>query len=190
MRSRRLLPLLALALGAASARADDVRIYHGTVSNVSYASVADPTKRGLYVIVDHTTLELGLVHYDAKARTYYESSVPLTFDRLLPTNDPGPSSQIFLYAGAPEPSTPVDLYRLRNVGKLAMQPISSTATALVARKLAYSRDFVALAAYNSEARATLRYHRKLTVASNDAGLDLAGAFALVLDDLRNRNVID
>jgi hypothetical protein len=178
-------------LCAAPARADDVRIYHGTLSNVTYAGIADATRTPVYVIVDHTAPALGFIRYYPKTRTHVESSFPITFDAVRPSSDPGPTSQIFLYAGAPEAgSVPVDVHRLRNVGKLAVQPISSAATALVARKLAYSFDFVGLAAFNSEARATLKYQKKLTIASNDANLDLAGATALVLDDLRARNVID
>jgi hypothetical protein len=185
------LTLLALSLCPAPVHADDVRIYHGTVSNVTYAGVADATKSPVYVIVDHTTRELGFVRYYPETRVHLESTFPLTFDAVRPTGDPGPSSQIFLYAGEPVAgSTPVDQHRFRNVGKLATQPISSAATALVAKKLAYSYDFVALAALNAEASAKLKYQRKLTVASNDANLDLAGAIALVLDDLRDRNVID
>jgi hypothetical protein len=191
MRCRLALPLLAFALCAGAARADDVRIYHGKARYVTYANVADPRQGPLYVIVDHTTDELAFVHYDAKTRTHEPSSVPLTYDALRPTDDPGPSSQIFIYAGEPVAgSTPVDQHRLRNVGKLATQPISSAATALVAKKLAYSYDFVGLAAFNTEASATLKYQRKLTVASNDANLDLLGSIALVVEDLRARDVID
>lgn len=185
------LTLLALSLCPAPVRADDVRIYHGTLTNVTYANIADATRNPVYVIVDHTTHELGFVRYYPASRAHLESTLPLTFDAVRPTGEPGPSSQIFLYAGAPEAgSTPVDQHRLRNVGKLSTQPISSAATALVARKLAYSFDFVGLAAYNSEARATLKYQKKLTLASNDANLDLAGAIALVVQDLRDRNLID
>jgi hypothetical protein len=184
--------LLALALASAPARADDVRIYHGIVTNGSFATTAvDLTKRPTYLIVDHTSSELALVTYDPKLRTHFEVTEATTFDAVRPNAPVGPASQAFLYSGVPESgSTPVSVRRLRSVGKLSMQPISSTTTELIAKKLAYASFFVALAAYNSEASATFKYQKKLTIASNDANLDLAGAIAMVLDDLRDRNVID
>jgi hypothetical protein len=192
MNRRRCLLLLAFALAAAPARADEVLIYQGPIRSASYSTIAtDPVKQGLYVILDNTTQALGFVYYDAKKRTHSESTIPLTFNAIRPNAPIGPTSQLFVYAGAPEAgATPVDVHRLRNVGKLAMQPISSTATQLIAKAFAYSNDFVALAAYNAEASGKLKYQRKLTVASNDANLDLAGATALILDDLRARGLID
>jgi hypothetical protein len=184
--------ILTLALGAAAARADEVNIYHGVVDGGSYSTTStDLGKRPTYLIVDHTSFELALVTYDPKQRTHYETTEATTFDAIRPNAPVGASSQAFIYSGAPQAgSTPVAVRRLRSAGKLSMQPISSTATKLLPKKLAYASYFVALAAYNSEESATFKYQKRLTIASNDANLDLAGAIALVLDDLRDRNVID
>jgi hypothetical protein len=191
MLARHLLALSVLGLAAWPARADDIRIYHGTVLNESFATVGvDVTKRPTYLIIDHTSFEIALVTYDPKLRTHSELTEATTYDVIRPITPVGPASEAFIYSGVPESSTPVSVRRFRSVGKLSMQPISSTTTELLPKKLSYASFFVALAAYNSEASGSFKYQKKLTIASNDVSLDLAGAIALVLDDLRDRNVID
>jgi hypothetical protein len=191
MRFRSLALLIALAGTAAPARANDIRIYHGTVVRDFFTTMnAELSKQRIYLIVDHTALQIGFVLYDPKERTHSETVVDTTFDTIRPSAaDPG--AQQFIYAGAPEASgTPVDVYRLRSVGKLTLQPISSSASERVAKRLAYASYHVALSLFNEEQRGTFKYQKKLTIAANDIFHDMATAIALVLDDLRARDVID
>src|SRR5262245_27506928 len=127
MRLRSLaLPIVLAAAAAAPARANDIRIYHGVVESGFWTTItAEVKKQRVYLVVDHTAFELGLIYYDPQTRMHSETTLASTFDAARPTAA-DPDAQWFIYGGVPEPGTPVDVYRLRSAGKLALQPISSS----------------------------------------------------------------